>query len=194
MAACIGGDLEILRQLVAETNTTLPAHQAILISLYNSPNNRILTSYRTSLIAFHTMHRAKLAELKILFVYLKTSCPFHSAYMDQVRKPFVDDMNYIDFHYKGSKMLRPVYSFLDGRDMRGDEDLQATMFVDMAIMPLYWNKVVAPMLNETVTHVIDFGPGKTSQRFTQDTLAQAGSSKPVIPVAVPREAKKLAEG
>lgn len=193
MVAFLGTDVETVRKMMGEVNSSLPADQQIYVSLVNSPTNTILSSYRSSLVAFHEKHKAAMDEQKLKYVYIRTTCPFHCPIMQGVKEPFSKDIVRIGFTYKGSDLKAPVYSFFDARNMQSDGDaLPVNMSVDMAINPLFWEKSVSPAAKDKgVTHVVDFGPGKASQRLTQDTLKDLGCETPVLSASVPRDLKTL---
>lgn len=193
MVAVLGETHDAIQKLVDEVNAGLPADQKIYISLYNSPSNRILSSFRSSLIAFHKKVKPLVDEKKLKYVYLRTTCPFHSQLMTPVKEHFEPEIKRIGFDYKGEDLKLPVYSFFDKKDLRTEgANLPIKMYVDMAINPLYWQKSMEPVVeNKKITHIIDFGPGKTSQRLSADTLGEMGSETPVLAVAVPKEFKEI---
>jgi len=192
MVAVLGETHDDIKKLVDETNATLPVDKKIYISLFNSPTNRILSSYRSSLVAFHKAHKARMDEKKTKFVYLRTTCPFHCPLMEPIRKPFEADIARLGVDYKGSQIKVPVYSFFDGRNMQKDANLPIQMYEDMAIHNLHWEKSVKPVAdNRSITHILDFGPGKVSQRLTADTLAQLSCETSVYAAAVPKDLKEL---
>lgn len=193
MVAVLGETHDDIKKLVEETNAKLPADKQIYISLINSPSNRILSSYRSSLLEFQAMHKAHMDEKKIKFVYLRTTCPFHSPLMNRITELFEPDITRIGFTYRGTDLKIPTYSFYDGRNMQNDGDkLPIHMYMDMAVHNLFWDKSIKPAADDAkITHVIDFGPGKTSQRLTQDTLAGFKCEKPVFAVAFAKDWKEL---
>lgn len=193
MMAVVGESHETIQALVDQTNKELPADQQIYVSLYNSPVNRILSSYRSSLVRFTEMHGASLAEKKVKAVYLRTSCPFHCHLMEPIRGPFEADIKRIGFSFPGSVLKIPVYSFYDGRNLQQDKDIAIGMYLDMAINPLYWDKSMKPVAsNSKVAAIVDFGPGKTSQRLSEETLEGLGAAgKRVLAVAVPKDLEAL---
>ena len=192
MVACLGGTHEEIQALVDEVNGTLPEAEKIYLSLYNSPTNRILSSFRGSLIKFHEKIKDKVDAKELKYVYLRTTCPFHCPLMEGVREPFEKDIARLKFSYPGSALKVPVYSFFDARNMQDDAELAINMYVDMAINPLYWDKSIQPVKDDAgITHVLDMGPGKTSQRLTQDTLKGMGSETPVLAAGVPKDLKTL---
>ena len=192
MVAFLGDTHETVQKLVDEVNSELPESEKIYISLYNSPSNRILSSFRSSLIKFHEKNKAFIDENKLKFVYIKTTCPFHCPLMEAIREPFSKDIERIGFSYPGSALKYPVFSFYDGRNMQEDDELAYNMAWDMAIHPLYWEKSVGPVSkNGDITNIIDFGPGKASQRLTADTLKGMDCETPVLAAGVPKDLKVL---
>ncbi len=192
MVASLGATHEEIQKLVDEVNTGLPASEKIYISLYNSPSNRILSSFRSSLIKFHAKIKDRVDSKELKYVYLRTTCPFHCPLMEGVRAPFEKDIQRLKFSYPGSALKIPVVSFFDGRNMQKDDEIAYKMYIDMAINPLYWEKSMTPVKNDaSITHIIDLGPGKTSQRLSQDTLAEMGNETPVLAAGVPKDIKTL---
>ncbi len=192
MMAVVGDSHATIQAMVDQTNKELPADQKIYVSLYNSPSNRILSSYRGSLVRFNEMHAAALAEKKIKAVYLRTSCPFHCPLMEPIRGPFEADLKRLAFSYPGSALKIPVYSFYDGRNLQSDKDIAIGMYLDMAINPLYWDKSMKPVADSAkISTIVDFGPGKTSQRLSEETLQGLGVEKNVLACAVPKDLEAL---
>lgn len=193
MVAVLGLDHATIQKMVDEVNAGLPADQKIYISLYNSPTNRILSSYRSSLIAFHEKFKADVDEKKIKYVYLRTTCPFHCKLMEPVREFFIPEIERINFKYSGGDLKVPVYSFYDQVNLQTvGATLPVKMFEDMAINPLYWEKSMAPAVADAkITHILDFGPGKTSQRLSADTLKELGREIPVLGAAIPKDLKEI---
>lgn len=192
MVAVLGEEHEFIEGLVKETNANLPAEKQIYISLYNTPNNRILSSFRSSLIAFHRQHKAVLDEKKIKFVYLRTTCPFHSPLLEAIKAPIEEDIQRIGFSYTGSELKVPVYSFYDGKNLQDESEIAIKLYQDMALNTLYWKKSMVPVVNDnSITHILDFGPGKTSQRLSQETLQAENCSTPVLAVAFPKDLKAI---
>ncbi len=193
MVAVLGLDHAEVEKMVLEVNGGLDADKQIYVSLYNSPTNRILSSHRSSLIAFHEKYKADIDEKKFKFVYLRTTCPFHCKLMEPVRDIFIPEVQRIEFKYSGDELKVPVYSFFDGEDLRAQKDnLPVKMFEDMAINTLYWDKSMKPAVDDSkVTHILDFGPGKTSQRLSADTLKELGRELPVLGAAIPKDLKEI---
>ncbi|MBX7059499.1 MAG: ACP S-malonyltransferase [Leptospirales bacterium] len=193
MVAILGETHASIEAAVKEVNAGLPADQQLHVSLYNSPQNRIVSSFRASLIALNKKLKPLIDEKKLKFVYLRTTCPFHCPLMNSVGEFFEPEIKRIGFDYSGAQLQRPVYSFYDSTDLRLQaEKLPIRMYVDMAIHPLYWEKSMKPAAeNSAITHILDFGPGKTSQRLSTDTLSSLPRQLPVLAAATPKEAKEI---
>ena len=194
MVAVLGADHNAIEAMVAETNKALPDGEKVYVSLYNSPSNRILSSPRNSLIKFHEEHKAKLEELGVKDVYLRSSCPFHCELMKPIQEKFAKDVEALGFSYTGKDLKVPLYSFFDGRNMQNDAELGNTMCEELMVKTLYWDQSMKPVAGDSsITHVIDYGPGKTSQRLSLDTLAGLGVERTVLSAAVPKDQKTLFE-
>ena len=185
MVAILGSEHTRIEKLVEESNAELPADRKIYVSLYNSPTNRILSSYRSSLIAFHKKYRKQIDEKEFKFIYLNTSCPFHCPLLESMRPSFEREMQRISFQCNAKDLKVPVYSFYDQKNYQDLEgNLAMRMFEDLILKTLYWDKAMqSAATNEKITHVLDFGPGKTSQRLSLDTLQGLGCEKDVIGLA-----------
>ncbi len=193
MVAVLGVTHERIAELVQATNANLPADKKIYMSLYNSPVNRILSSHRSSLLNFYKQHKATLEAEQVKFVFLRTTCPFHSPLMEGAVAPFEEDRKRIGFDFKASELKIPVYSFADGKDYRDLADLCKTMTYDLLVSTLYWEKALTPLKTLKPTHIVDFGPGKTSQRLTSDTLTGFSLDIPILGMANAKEIKSFTE-
>ena len=113
--------------------------------------------------------------------------------MEPVREFFIPEIERINFKYSGGDLKVPVYSFYDQVNLQTvGATLPVKMFEDMAINPLYWEKSMAPAVADAkITHILDFGPGKTSQRLSADTLKELGREIPVLGAAIPKDLKEI---
>ncbi|MBI3396155.1 MAG: ACP S-malonyltransferase [Spirochaetia bacterium] len=192
MVAVLGETHEYIEGLVNDLNSGLSPSDKIYVSLYNSPSNRILSAPRGSLVSFHEKNKAALDEKKVKFVYLRTTCPFHCGHMEKIGQLFEPDIKRIGFDFKGSDLKIPVWSFFDETNLQSNASLPVKMYKDMAVHALYWEKSMKPAAdNAKVTHIVDFGPGKTSQRLSQDTLAGLKCEKPVLAAAFAKDLTAL---
>ncbi|MDH5720187.1 MAG: hypothetical protein OEZ13_06130 [Spirochaetia bacterium] len=194
MAALLGSNHKQVEKLTDNFNETVAKDEKIYVSLYNTPENRIISGPRGSLLDFYEKYKEMLEESKIDFIFLKTSCPFHCDHMLPIREVFNSDMKNIGFELFGSKLKLPLYSFFDGRNMQKDEKLAMTFCDELMIKPLFWEKGILRVIKENeITHIIDFGPGKTSQRLSADILKSHNCEKPILSAAVIKDQKILFE-
>ncbi len=191
MAAILGGEHSSIEALVDEINTELPVESKIYVSLYNSPVNRILSSHRSSLIAFYKKYQHKIEDKEFKFVYLQTTCPFHSPLMAPILPIMQREIEHIGFELSKEELVLPVYSFYDEQNYQDlSEPLPMRMVKDLMVHPLYWHKALKPLAAKSqITHILDFGPGKVTQRLTTDTLSERQPPIPVLALATPKEMK-----
>lgn len=185
MVAVLGTDHKTIANLVDEINKELVPEKQIYISLYNSPSNRILSSHRSSLIAFAKKYQSKIAEKQFKFIYLMTSCPFHCPLLKDMSPIIAREIEHINFQLYAKELKLPVYSFYDGanyQDLEGN--LADRMFRDLMLHTLHWDKAMKPVAdNNAITHILDFGPGKTSQRLSAESLKEFEIEKPILALA-----------
>ena len=193
MAAVLGSDHASIEKLVTQMNSELAPEQKIYISLRNSPTNRILSSHRSSLIAFYKKYRQKIESKELKFVYLQTTCPFHSPFMEPILAIMKREIEHIGFQLAKEELKIPVYSFYDEKNYQElEDDLAMRMVKDLMLHPLTWEKALGPVKeNSRISHILDFGPGKTSQRLSIDTLEGMGVTKPVLALSTPKEVTKV---
>ncbi|MDH5718078.1 MAG: hypothetical protein OEZ22_10615 [Spirochaetia bacterium] len=194
MAAVLGETHEKIQKMTEEINKELPENEQIYISLYNTPKNRILSSTRNSLLQFQAKFNEELKKNEIDFIYLKASCPFHSPLLKNMIEPFKNDLNKISFHLTASDIKQPLYSFFDGRNFQLDEEIPMQICEEITIKTLNWEKALSMAAKDNlITEIIDFGPGKTSQRLSTETLTALKSEIPVYSAAVVKDQKFLLE-
>ena len=191
MVAVLGESHATIESWVKEFNG---AAKKIFVSLYNTPNNRILSGARADLIAFHERYKAEFEAKQIKYVYLRSTCPFHCELMTPILEKFKPDLAKIGFDYKGADLKFPVYSFWDGANLQNAPELGMRMTDDLMVKTLYWDKSMMPVKNDkSITAILDFGPGKTSQRLSMDTLAGLGHEVPVYAIAFAKDLKTVLE-
>ena len=192
MVAVLGDSHATIEGWVNAYNGSGP--KKIYVSLYNTPNNRIVSGARTDLIAFHEKHKADFEAKQIKFVYLRSTCPFHCELMVPILEKFKPDLAKIGFDFKGSDLKFPVYSFWDGANLQNEGELGMRMTDDLMVKTLYWEKSMLPVKNDkSITAILDFGPGKTSQRLSMDTLTGLGHEVPVYAIAFAKDLKTVLE-
>ena len=188
----LGSDHATVAKMVEQVNAELPAERQIYISLYNSPSNRILSSYRSSLLAFQEKYHEKISQKEIKFIYLQTTAPFHCPLMKPILELMSDEIQHIGFQIDAAQIKRPVFSFYDQKNYQElkSDDIPLRLCRDFMLHTMHWDKALQPAAHDdTVTHILDFGPAKTSQRLSVDTLAGMNVTKPVIALAIPKDQK-----
>ena len=112
--------------------------------------------------------------------------------MEPIRSIIEAEIRHIGFDYSGDLLQCPIYSFYDQANYQTIRDLPKRMYEDLMLYPLYWDKALIHIAKgKTVTHVLDFGPGKTTQRLSTDTLADLQVPLPVLALALPKELAKF---
>lgn len=192
MLALLGSDHDLVKELAVACNGELASDREIYISLYNSPGNRILSSHHTSLLFFLRKHSEILKREKMKAIFLQSTSPFHCPLLADYRLPFEDDLLKGYRLPEDSTLQVPVYSFYDGRDLGTAADLSATLAADMVVNTVYWNKSLEVVLSEkSLTHLIDFGPGKAGKRLSEDICKEAGREIMILSAAVSADRKRL---
>jgi malonyl CoA-acyl carrier protein transacylase len=181
MVAVIDAPQAELEQWLRRFNSKFPPDRRVQVGLTFLANRVVLTGHRRSLIEFNTWHQRDFAELAIKYVYIRTTCPFHSRLMEPIRPLVEADFARIAFRHAGSDLRVPVYSFHDGRNLQADEEIATRLYLDALINPLDWRLALQPAVADSrITHVIDFGPGAENRHISRQVLDSLGCSKPVI--------------
>jgi malonyl CoA-acyl carrier protein transacylase len=189
MVAVLGSEHKVIEELVQKFNEKNIA-STIYIGLYNTPSNRILSSHRKSLLLFYKENKSFFEENKIKYIFLRTTCPFHSPYMENSVSKVLEDMKNENFIYDMKDLKIPVYTFANGKDYRTMEGLMPIMTRDLLVSTLHWDLALKPVIGN-IDSIIDFGPGKTSQRLSEETLTSFNGNIPVLCLANPKDIKEL---
>lgn len=191
MVAVLGSNHFAISELVEEFNCKYKEEKPIYIGLYNTPTNRILSSYRKSLLLFYKLNQKFLEENKIKFIFLKTTCPFHSPYMEPSVGKTLEDIKKENFSYDTKDLKFPIFTFSTGKDYREESHLLPVMTKDLLVNTLHWDLALKPISTIKVDYIIDFGPGKTSQRLTEENLPNLQYSVPILCMANPKDIKEI---
>ena len=184
MVAVVDAPRDDLERRVRQFNSKLPSDRHIHLSLRFSPTRVVLSGHRRSLIEFNAQHHSYLVENAIKYVYVRTTCPFHSRLMEPIRPLVEADFARIGFSVTGSDLQVPVYSGYDGRNLQDDEEASIGLYLDALIHPLDWRLALRPIAEDaSITHVIDFGPGTESRHLSQHALTHLGVRKPIVSAA-----------
>jgi fatty acid synthase subunit beta len=118
-------------------------------------------------------------------VYLPVSVPFHSQLLKGAVQRVKDDVKRLRekggrlWSLKGKDLAIPIYSTLDGSDLRtGANELVDTLIDLQCTEHVNWLRATEKISRRRagITHVIDFGPGKMSGAvsFTSKNLEGSG--------------------
>lgn len=133
--------------------------------------------------------------------FLRVTAPFHFSRMDRAEKLIMADVARIGLRISGDRLAIPVYA-TDGhaRDIAqtcGSSDIMPTLVSMQATRTVQWPAAVAnASARNSVTHVLDFGPGgaRGSARLTRMVLADRMEDLPVILASPYQAADDSAEG
>ncbi len=204
MAAVLGPSEEQIAALAEKFNSgRSDLSRKVFISLYNTPANHILSGSRTALTQFFSENRDFLTAEGNNFVFLKATCPFHSPYLHNAVQLFEEDLKTLPFSYPADSVRLPVYSFSDGKNLQLSANPALQLTNDMLRNVLYWNKPYKSFIesesfgSKSIT-VLDFGPGRVSQRLTMDVFSDLRTAGEipfgeVYSAAYVRDLRKLAE-
>ena len=170
-----------LEQRLRQFNSKRAGDRHVYVSLTFSPSRLVLSGHRRSLIDFNAEHRDYFLDGDIKYVYVRTTCPFHSPLMTPIRPIVEADFARIGFGLSGAELQVPVFSSYDGRNLQDDEEATTGLYLDALIHPLDLRLALRPVCHDSrITHVIDFGPGQESRHLTSHVLAELGCPKPVV--------------
>lgn len=119
--------------------------------------------------------------------FLKVTAPFHFSRMERAEALILADVARIGLRISGDRLAIPVYA-TDGhaRDLGqtcGSSDIMPTLVSMQATRTVQWPASVAnASARNSITHVLDFGPGGTrgSATLTRRVLADRMEDLPVI--------------
>ena len=197
MVAVIGYSKEELEQRVSQANSDLgfQGQDRLNISLYNTPDSMIISAKPSSLLAFRKKFKAEMDEKKAKFVYLKTTAPFHSPFMNGSWEKFQTDLaSKVSFNYTSADLKVPLYSIFDGRKISSSESLAEALFTEVVIKPLYWDKAIGALFTDkSIGTIIDFGPSVVTSKLTGGQLTAKSLTTQVLCLSNPKDGKILFE-
>mmetsp|Transcript_42559 Transcript_42559/g.102543 ORF Transcript_42559/g.102543 Transcript_42559/m.102543 type:complete len:3788 (-) Transcript_42559:229-11592(-) len=196
MLSVRGLTVPVLEQAIASYNESYDTtdsrnfNKAVRIGLINGPENCVVVGYAEALNAFSaglkrqlppaedSQGRVPFSKRKHSYVldFLDVTAPFHSPVLAAAIPMILEDAKRgspLIWNLKGSDLAFPVYSTVDGSDLRNASGSLLEKLVDMqAHQLLDWNKTTASIGGEP-TVVVDFGPGGTrgTAAFTRKNLA-----------------------
>lgn len=174
---------ERLKKYVDAANKTMAKDdpdRLLEIALRNGPRNAVVVGHPEALHALNKLlhqteagrgaandqTRVPFSKRQIEFrsTYLNVSVPFHSALLLQsAAAPLTADVRAIAPTWKAASLRVPVYSTVDGSDLRKSADLLTDLIRMQTVQPVDWPAATARIsVAQGVTHVVDFGPGTAS--------------------------------
>ena len=169
MAVVMGLSENALQELIHAFNKTIPESMGIDLSLVNTDQVLVITGHIDDVVHFRKAYHSLFTENKYTWNYVPVSAPFHRREPFEVGiQNFFADKTSLDFKYKGSDLKLPVYSFHDGSNLQEAGPLSEIMASTMVMSHLNWRLALSRLTSdESITHVIDFGPGKISAMLTR---------------------------
>ncbi|KAL2432422.1 Fatty acid synthase subunit beta [Exophiala dermatitidis] len=169
-----GTNLAAIESMVAEANASLPVGERVEIALVNGPRHFVIGGPPSSLqglvrsirsttpadsdesrIPFSQRHR------RVKLGYLPVSAPFHTTYLQSAAMRCTS-LDLDDLEWKPGSLTIPVYDTSTGEDLRHSSATNLIPRLVELVMAerLDW-PASTPFLD--ATHVIDFGPGKSTE-------------------------------
>eukprot|EP00741_Cyanophora_paradoxa_P008217 tig00000025_g7952.t1 len=162
-----------VKPFVDTFNKGAPADRQVTVALVNGPRAVNLAGHPESLHAVKEALRKEEAKgdqsripfskrkLEFTTVFLSVSVPFHSplckAACDLVRA----DCKRLAIEFKAADLQIPVYSTLDGSDLRKSADLTGELIDLQCIQPVNYPAALAEAVPaKGVTHLLNYGPGE----------------------------------
>ncbi len=171
MAVVSGMDRVMLQRLLDEFNTQNIAKPEVAISLENTPTLFVLSGNPEDLLQFRIKYFDLFKTENFNWYYLDITAPFHSHFMPNGLEDFKKDLQKINFQYSGKDLKIPVFDTYTGRNLQEIDSLGEYLFELQVSRPLIWKNAILPLIeNPSITHVVDFGPGRSSSFFTQEIL------------------------
>ncbi|KAJ2630931.1 fatty acid synthase alpha subunit Lsd1 [Coemansia sp. RSA 1290] len=159
---------------IEATNRHLPADRQIALSLINGPRSFVVTGPSQSLYGLNLslrklkappgldQNRVPFSQRKLQFStrFLPITAPFHSEYLAAAPEQAMQDIEANGWQLNASDMQIPVLSGDDGSDLREEKSLTRKLVDSLCVLPVDWTR--ATSIDQSVTHVVDFGPGGVS--------------------------------
>ncbi len=168
------------------------ARQPIHIALINSPTVHVLAGHPVDLCRFRRRYLEQFVADEYDWEYLAVSAPYHSGpHLREISRAFARDVAYTSLRYHSRDLRVPLVSFVDGKDMHSGSSLVDELTEILFHGRLDWYRTMRSIHENYVapTHVLDFGPGRTSA-----TLSRKFYESLVPPPAVQMLALNRASG
>ncbi|KAJ3389073.1 3-oxoacyl-[acyl-carrier-protein] synthase, partial [Entophlyctis sp. JEL0112] len=155
------------------TNQHLPQDERIELSLINGPRTCICTGHPQSLFGLNVALRKLKAnptedqsriphsQRKVRFTsrFLPVTVPFHSSYLQKVPQLIAVDIEMYNLQFSAEKVKIPVFHTNTGEDLaKSGDGLTMSLVEQICVLPVLWELATC----QTVSHILDFGPGGAS--------------------------------
>ncbi|MBX7057910.1 MAG: DUF1729 domain-containing protein [Leptospirales bacterium] len=174
MAVCSMAS-ELLERHMDEYNArSADPSRRVYIGLRNSKDTSILVGTHYGLARFRAaLHEA--GRQPESWAYLKVTAPYHSPHLKGAPDALLQDMQRIGFRLNGGELRAPVYSTIDGADLRAAGDLQRCLASIALTEPLDWPAALSASRSSPAAYILNFGPTDALHRLAREALAGAGS-------------------
>ena len=115
---------------------------------------------------------------------LHTSHAFHTKMMDEALAPF---QAFIESLAPRSAPEIPIYSNVTGEQLTAAEATSAEYWARHIRQPVRFEQCIRKALDESVTHFVEVGPGKTLSTFVRKSLTPTDSAVAVETIRHPKE-------
>ncbi|PYH86092.1 fatty acid synthase beta subunit [Aspergillus uvarum CBS 121591] len=193
MLSIKGASREQLLQHLAEHNKYLPASQQAALALLNGRQQFVVAGDPLSLYALANKVRTasnnsgstgQANTTRVPFSqrppsitarFLPISVPFHTRLLEDAASQIVEDLSAV--HVSGTSLLFPVFRTDNGADLREYDNLIPELVHMVVCGTVDWGKATR---FPSVTHFLDFGPGRETGIGAFLASAKAGTATRII--------------
>lgn len=176
MAVVFGPSTEQMRAWIEAYRTESPestaavAENPIAIALINSPTVNVLAGHPIDLCNFRRKYLKDFINFDYDWEYLPVTAPFHSGpHLRPISRQFASDSAYTSLNYRAEDIRIPLVSFVDGEVIPGGSSLVDCLAEILFHGQLDWCRTLSSIqqMAAAPTHILDFGPGRTSATLTR---------------------------
>ena len=189
MAAISGASAERLQPSLDTVNATLPADQAVVVALHNTPTRVVVSGPPATLARLraeldartrreeHARRRGEHggAPLAVTWSALPVELPFHHPLQRPHLLRFLDRVAGQGLVPAGGAFGLAVLSPADGHDLRTEADVLAAAAATEYLEPVRWDRTVAALTERGADWVLDLGPGTDVARLTAEDVRGTGA-------------------
>ena len=115
---------------------------------------------------------------------LHTSHAFHTRMMDDALAPFE---SFLESLGPRSAPQIPIYSNVTGQRLTAEEATSAAYWAKHIRQPVRFEQCIRQALDDSITHFVEVGPGRTLSTFVRKSLTSADKAVPVETVRHPKD-------